>query len=157
VRAESHPGEVTVVAVDAGNVEEVLALSAAPGQEAFVRPVSWYVARSAYEQVWTPVAFRAAGKIVGFAEWAYDPEDGTYCIGGVVIDAARQGQGLGRQAILALVHVLRQRPDCGPIALSVAADNRRARELYARLGFSETGAEVDDELVMVLPAGHNAP
>jgi diamine N-acetyltransferase len=81
------------VAVEAANIEEVLALSAGPGQEAFVRPVSWYVARSAYEQVWTPVAFRADAEIVGFAEWAYDPEDGTYCIGGVVIDAARQGQG----------------------------------------------------------------
>ena len=155
--AESHSGAITVVAVDAANIEEVLAVAAAPGQDAFVRPVSWYVARSAYEQVWTPVAFRADGEIVGFAEWAYDPEDGTYCIGGVVIDAARQGQGHGRQAMLALVHQLRQRPDCGPIALSVDTDNRRARELYARLGFSETGAEVDGELVMVLPAGHDAP
>jgi diamine N-acetyltransferase len=145
-----------VVAVDAANIEKVLALSAAPGQEVFVRPVSWYVARSAYEQVWTPVAFRADGEIVGFAEWAYDPEDGNHCIGGVVIDAPRQGQGLGRRAMIALIDWLRLKPACGSIALSVDADNRRARELYARLGFSETGAEVDGELVMILPAGKNA-
>lgn len=143
---------VEVVALDADNIEAVLAVTFAPGQEAYVRSVASYIALSAYEQIWTPVAFRADGDIVGFAQWAFDPDDGTYCIGGVVIDAARQGQGLGGPAMLALVHLLRQRPDCGPIALSVHADNHRARELYARLGFSETGAEVDGELVMVLPA-----
>jgi diamine N-acetyltransferase len=143
---------VEVVALDADNIEAVLAVSAAPGQEAFVRPVSWYVARSAYQKVWAPVAFRAAGEIVGFAEWAYDPSDGTHCIGAVVIDAARQGRGLGSSAMRALVDWLRRRPDCGPIALSVHAGNRRARALYATLGFLDSGEALDGELVLVLPA-----
>jgi diamine N-acetyltransferase len=143
--------DVEVIGLDAENIEDVLAVSAAPGQEAYVRPVSWYVARSSYEKVWTPVAFRADGEIVGFAEWAFDPSDGTHCIGGVVIDAARQGQGLGRRAMSALVDWLRLLPDCGPIALSVDADNHRARRLYVALGFAESGDEVDGELVMVLP------
>jgi diamine N-acetyltransferase len=142
---------VEVVGLDAGNIEDVLAVSAAPGQEAYVRPVSWYVARSAYEQVWTPVAFRADGEVFGFAEWAFDASDGTHCIGGVVIDAARQGHGLGRRAMSVLIDWLRLKPGCGPIALSVDADNDRARRLYAALGFAESGDEVDGELVMVLP------
>jgi diamine N-acetyltransferase len=147
---------VEIVALDAENIEAVLALTAAPGQEAFVQPVAWYVARSAYEQIWTPVVFRAESEIVGFAEWAFDPDDRTYCIGGVVIDAAQQGRGLGRQAMTALIDWLRLRPDCGPIALGVAPGNERARRLYAALGFADTGAEVDGELVMVLPAAAGA-
>jgi diamine N-acetyltransferase len=142
---------VEIVALDAGNIEAVLEVTAVPGQEKYVRPVAWYVARSAYEQVWSPVAFRADGEIVGFAEWAFDPSDGTHCIGSVVIDAASQGQGLGRGAMIALIDWLRLRPGCGPIALSVDADNYRARRLYGALGFAETGDEVDGELVMVLP------
>jgi diamine N-acetyltransferase len=147
---------VEIIALDADNIEAVLALTAGPGQEAFVRPVAWYVARSAYEQVWTPVGFRAGSEIVGFAEWAFDPDDRTYCIGGVVIDAAQQGRGLGRQAMTALIGWLRMRPDCGPIALSVSPGNERARRLYAALGFADTGSEVDGELVMVLPAAAGA-
>jgi diamine N-acetyltransferase len=143
---------VQVVGLDAGNIEDVLAVSAAPGQEAYVRPVAWYVALSTYERVWTPVTFLVDSEVVGFAQWAFDPADGMYCIGGVVIDAARQGQGLGRHAMSALVDSLRERPDCGPIALSVDVDNERARALYATMGFAETGDEIDGELVMVLPA-----
>jgi diamine N-acetyltransferase len=145
---------VQVVGLDAHNIEAVLAVSAAPGQDAYVRPVAWYVALSAYEHIWTPVAFQLGDVVVGFAQWAFDPDDGTYCIGGVVVEAARQGQGLGRRAMCALIDSLRQNADCGPIALGVHADNQRARALYAALGFAETGDEVDGELVMVLPAGH---
>jgi diamine N-acetyltransferase len=143
---------VEVVALDADNIEAVLAVTAAPGQEAYVSSVASYVALSAYEKIWTPVAFRVDGEIVGFAQWALDPADGLYCIGGVVIDAARQGQGLGRRAMSSLLGWLRQQPDCGGIALSVHADNQRARALYTSLGFLETGEELAGELVMVLPA-----
>jgi diamine N-acetyltransferase len=142
---------VEVVALDAHNIEDVLAVSAAPGQEAYVRPVAWYVALSTYERVWTPIAFLVDGEVVGFAQWAFDPADGTYCIGGVVIDAARQGQGIGRRAMSSFLGWLRERPGCGPIVLTVHAENERARRLYATLGFQDTGQELDGELVLVLP------
>jgi diamine N-acetyltransferase len=142
--------DVRVEPLTDANVEEVLDVAAAPGQDRWVRPVAWYVARSAYEKVWTPVAFVAADEVVGFAEWAYDPSDRTYCIGGVVIDARHQGKGLGRAAVSALVDRLRQRPDCHDIALTVHDDNAGARRLYGSLGFTETGEHLGDELVMVL-------
>lgn len=150
------PDDVDVVPVDAENIESVLAISALPGQDSFVRPVAWYVARSAYEQVWTPVAFRVGDEFVGFAEWAFDATDGTYCIGGFIIDGHRQGRGLGRRCVAALIGVLRQRPDCGPIALSVDSDNEPARSLYAAVGFRETGEVVDGrEVVMILARDRN--
>ena len=52
----------------------------------------------------------------------------------------------------ALVTHLRGLPDCGVIALTVHEDNTRARNLYAALGFTETGEMDGDEIVMVLPA-----
>lgn len=113
-------------------------------------PPTGDVARSAYEKVWTPVAFLHDDTVVGFAEWAYDPSDDTHCIGGVVIDARRQGQGLGTAAVSALVAYLRTKPGCGAIALTVHEDNDTARRIYRALGFTETGEAQGDELVMVL-------
>jgi diamine N-acetyltransferase len=69
----------------------------------------------------------------------------------------RQGQGLGRRAMTALIATLRERPDCGPIALTVRGENTAARGLYASLGFAETGEVVDGERVMMLAASTRLP
>jgi diamine N-acetyltransferase len=142
---------LTVVELTADNVEDVLAVVPTPEQLRHVNPVAWYVARSAYQQVWHPVGLATAdGEVVGFAEWARDDTDGTYGLGGIVIDHRHQGRGLGRAALDALVAHLRAQPLPGDIVLTVHADNERARGLYERYGFAATGEVVDDELVMVL-------
>jgi diamine N-acetyltransferase len=142
---------LSVVELTADNVEEVLAVSPAPEQLRHVNPVAWYVARSAYQGVWHPVGLASAdGAMVGFAEWAYDESDATYGLGGIVIDHRQQGRGLGRAALDALVAHLRAQPVAGVVALTVHPDNERARGLYERYGFAETGEVIDGELVMVL-------
>lgn len=142
---------LTVVELTADNVEDVLAVAPSSEQLRHVNPVAWYVARSAYQQVWHPVGLATAdGEVVGFAEWAYDDSDGTYNLGGIVIDHQHQGRGLGPAALDALVAHLRARPVPGDIALTVHADNERARGLYERYGFAATGDVIEGELVMVL-------
>jgi len=142
---------LTVVGLTADNVEDVLAVSAFPEQLQYVNPVAWYVARSAYQHVWHPVGLATEdGDVVGFAEWAYDESDGTYSLGGITIDQRQQGLGLGRAALDALVAHLLAQPVPGVVALTVHADNERARGLYERYGFAATGEVIEDELVMVL-------
>ena len=143
---------LTVVELTADNIEAVLAVSPRPEQLRHVNPVSWYVARSAYERVWHPVGLTTdAGEVVAFAEWAFDDSDSTYALGGIVVDAAHQGRGLGRAVLDALVAHVRAQPVPGAVVLTVHDDNDRARALYRRYGFEETGDELDGELVMVLP------
>lgn len=142
---------LTVVELTADNVEEVLAVAPSPEQLRHVNPVAWYVARSAYQGVWHPVGLATAdGAVVGFAEWAYDESDGTYGLGGIVIDHRQQGRGLGRAALDALVAHLRAQPVPGVVVLTVHPDNERARGLYERYGFVATGELIEDELVMAL-------
>ena len=142
---------LTVIGLTADNVEDVLAVSPFPEQLQYVNPVAWYVARSAYQNVWQPVGLATEDDaVVGFAEWAYDESDGTYSLGGIIIDRRQQGRGLGRAALDALVAFLQAQPVSGVVALTVHADNERARGLYERYGFAATGAVVEDELVMVL-------
>jgi hypothetical protein len=84
---------LTVVELTADNVEDVLAVSPLPEQLQYVNPVAWYVARSAYQNVWQPVGLTTEdGAVVGFAEWAYDESDGTYGLGGITIDHRQQGR-----------------------------------------------------------------
>ena len=146
------PQTLSVVELTADNVEAVLAVTPRPEQLRHVNPVSWYVARSAYQDVWHPVGLLTEdGRVVAFAEWAYDDSDATYALGGIVVDQRHQGRGLGRAVLDALVAHVRAQPQPGTVVLTVHGDNERARGLYLRYGFEETGEELDGELVMVLP------
>jgi len=145
---------LAVMELTADNIEAVLAVAPLRGQLRHVNPVSWYVARSAYQGVWHPVGLATGdGAVVGFAEWAFDDSDSTYALGGIVLDAAHQGRGLGRAVLDALVAHVRAQPVHGAVVLTVHDDNERARALYRRYGFEETGELLDGELVMVLPEG----
>lgn len=91
---------LTVLELTADNVEDVLASSPFPEQLRHVNPLAWYVARSAYQGVWHPVGLATAdGAVVGFAEWAYDESDGTYSLGGIIIDHRQQCRGLARATV----------------------------------------------------------
>ena len=146
------PLTLTVAELTADNIEAVLAVTPRPEQLRHVNPVAWYVAMAAYEGVWQPVALVGDGdEVVGFAQWAWDDSDSTYTLGGVVLDARHQGRGLGRALLDALVAHVRAQPRPGTVVLTVHDDNERARGLYRRYGFVETGEVLDGELVMVLP------
>jgi diamine N-acetyltransferase len=129
--------------VDEGNWEPCVAIRPAAGQERFVAPVAYYLCMCHYDQTWQPLAIYAGDQVVGHVMWTVDPEDGSYWIGGLVIDAARQGEGHGRAAMAALLQRFR---DVGAVeaALSYQPENERARAL---LGFRETDERVDGETV----------
>jgi ribosomal protein S18 acetylase RimI-like enzyme len=57
----------------------------------------------------------------------------------VAVDPAAQGRGVGRQAVSAALDHLAQRGFSG-VTLLVAEGNSKARRLYDRLGFNDTGA-----------------
>jgi diamine N-acetyltransferase len=87
---------------------------------------------------------------------AVDPADESYWIGGLLIDAASQGRGLGRATVQLMVSQAREaaRPS---VALSHEPDNTVTRQLYAALGFVETGETEDDEVVARVNIGASQP
>jgi diamine N-acetyltransferase len=133
---------VTVTPVTAENWRLVADLDVRDEQRAFVAPVTYYLALCAYDGgPWQPLVVYSGATVVGFVMEAVDPSDGSCWIGGVVIDSASQGRGFGRATMEALIARARagSRPSVG---LSYHPDNTVARQLYASLGFVETG-EVD--------------
>jgi diamine N-acetyltransferase len=127
------------------------ALVLGPGQDAYVLSAKEYITRCArQDDPWTPQAITADGTVVGFVMTATDPDDGYFCVGGLIIDESMQGRGYGRATMTNLIELARTQGYTG-VGLTYHPENRAAVALYRDLGFAETGETDGDELVAVLP------
>jgi diamine N-acetyltransferase len=141
--------------VTADNWRDVARVRAADHQQHWVAEVTYYLCVSAYGDVWRSCAvLDDGGTAVGHVMWGVDAEDDSHWIGGLVIDAERQGQGWGRATVESLVAMWEQQEPAlsgtpfREAALSVAPDNEVALRLYRSLGFVETGEVSYGEVVL---------
>ncbi|GAA2867503.1 N-acetyltransferase [Actinoplanes cyaneus] len=132
--------------VTAANWRDCAALTVHEEQRAFVAEVSYYLCMCAYGDTWQPVAAYRGDEVVGFAIRAAD-DDGSRWIGGLVVDARHQRQGIGRELVRQLRERLIAEPGTPNVALSYQPANTGARALYLSMGFVETGEREDDEVV----------
>ena len=122
-------------------------------QERFVAPVVRYLALCAYGGLgWHANVIQRGGDVVGFVMDGTEEDDNSYWIGGLLVESAHQGQGIGRDAMVILIDRGRAL-ECETAALSYESDNLIARELYRSLGFVETGEMEGEETVARLPLG----
>jgi diamine N-acetyltransferase len=145
--------------IDHLNYRDAIALSVAPDQDKFVASnrqslADAYVWRDAAE----PFAVYADEEMVGFAMLFPLAEDVPgypvpagapirgYVLVRLMIDARFQSRGYGRDALAAIVELVRER-GVDTIRLSVVAENQQALEFYRRNGFAETGEIQHGEIV----------
>ena len=138
---------VTLHRVTSANWRDVADVRARRDQGRFVADVTRYLALCRYGGVWSPLEIRAHGRTVGFVMWGRDPADGSYWIGGFVIDRRQQRKGYGRAAIGALITFLAAKPGARQIALSYEPENGVAAALYASTGFVHDGEMEGEEAV----------
>ncbi|MFE4171501.1 GNAT family N-acetyltransferase [Streptomyces sp. NPDC056909] len=110
-----------------------------------------YLVLSMREGVWNSFAVCADDTVAGHVMWGRD-DDGSHWIGGMLIDGAEQGKGVGRAAARTLMGWLAGHEDCRVLRLSYHPDNAAAGHLYASLGFEPTAAVEGDEIVAELSA-----
>ncbi|MET9677315.1 GNAT family N-acetyltransferase [Streptomyces sp. NPDC006482] len=135
------------------NWRDVADVAPADDQRRFVAALgARYLLLSLRGGLWNSLAVRAGDEVVGHVMWAYDDEDGTHWIGGMVVNAAEQGKGVGRATMRALLRRLAELPDCTEIRLSYHPDNAPAAALYTALGFTPTGDFEDEEIVASVSA-----
>lgn len=141
--------------VDDENWRAVADVAPLDDQRRFVAALAArYLVLSMREGVWNSLAVRADDTVVGHVMWGRD-EDGSYWIGGMLIDGPEQAKGVGRAAARTLMGWLADRDDCDVIRLSYHPDNAAAGRLYASLGFRPTAAvqeDEDDEVVVEVTA-----
>ncbi len=145
--------EVDLRPVDASSWRAVAAVEPRPDQAQWVAPVTRYLCLCLYDGVWQPLAVRVDDEVVGFVMWALDVDEGSHWVGGLVVDAARQGRGVGRATVLALLRMFGELDGHREAALSYDPENTAARRLYSSLGFVESGEVSEGELVARRPSG----
>lgn len=150
-RAGPAQGRVRLEPVTPRNWRDVAAVRARRDQRRWVADVPRYLALCAYGAVWRPLAIVTQDRVVGFAMWGRDPDDGSLWIGGFTIDAREQRKGHGAAALDAAIALLSSQPGARELALSYRPDNEVAKRLYASRGFVETGETEGDEVVARRP------
>ncbi|EKX68601.1 GNAT family N-acetyltransferase [Streptomyces ipomoeae] len=108
-----------------------------------------YLLLSLREGIWHSMAVCADDTVVGHIMWGRD-EDGSYWLGGTMIDGTEQGKGVGRAAVRTLMEWPAQHEGCQELRLSYHPDNAVAARLYASVGFQPTTVSSGDEVVASL-------
>ncbi|MDQ2693265.1 MAG: GNAT family N-acetyltransferase [Chloroflexota bacterium] len=68
----------------------------------------------------------------------------------LMVDEKYQGKGFGRFGMEKLLEIFRADNRIQVVGISYEPENEGARQLYARLGFAETGEMIEDETVAIL-------
>ncbi len=124
-------------------------LKVTPEQESFVASNAWSLAQSKYEPECVPLAAYDGETMVGFVMYR-EADYGlakVWYIDRLLIGHQFQGKGYGRGTMEALIAHLKAQPGYNAILISFMPDNDAARNLYASLGFDDTGEMDEDEVV----------
>jgi histidinol dehydrogenase len=152
--AAAAPMNFSVRPVDKDNLEAVLRLKVAAGQQAFVAPVDRSLAQVAYEPAGRALAMFDGDTAVGMM-LLYDarqdqkkPAEQLY-VWRLLVDARHQKRGYGRLAMQWVVAEA-QRMGMNEVGLSHVGKDGHAGPFYTKLGFSYTGEVDDGELKMLM-------
>jgi diamine N-acetyltransferase len=141
---------VSLRAVTAENVYDVMRLRVTKEQEQFVADNARSLAEAAYNQYAWPRAIYADETPVGFAMLYDDPHAPEYFLWRLMVDHRYQRMGFARRAMEQVVDYVAGRPNATTLGVSYVPGDGNPQPFYAALGFVETGEVVDDEKVMRL-------
>ncbi len=148
---KSAESKIVLEPIDRANYRALFRMQLRPGQESFVTPPRWTLARcyvrmfgDSFEHL--PHLIRAEGKVVGYCTTVCDAaSEEEYWIDDIMIDAMHQGKGYGRAAMRETLAMIAARyPRCRAVQLTCFRANTNAAALYRSLGFEPTGG-VDNE------------
>ena len=133
------------------NYEECLSLKVAENQKAFVSSAAHSLAQAwVYYDTAFPFAIYANNTMVGFIMLGYYEAGGYYTLWKFMIDEKYQNKGYGKKALILGIDYLVKRFKVKEIYTAYYATNLVARNLYASMGFRETGEIEEKEIGMKL-------
>lgn len=139
--------------IDESNFLDAFRLELVEGQERFVsHPIRSLAQAYVYYHQCTPLGIYAGDTMVGYVMVIYDRDTLEYNLWHLMIDKKHQGQGYGKQAVLACLDYIRQEPfgHGTTVLLTCHESNAAALSLYKSLGFQETVNRDEEEIEMKL-------
>jgi diamine N-acetyltransferase len=141
------------------NWKELIRLTVRDDQTHFVASNLYSIAEAQfgdeYEGHWDLYPFGIyddEGTPVGFLMYALNlghPKQQAF-IQRLMVDAQYQGRGYGRFGMHRMLEIFGAEQGIKSVGISYEPENGAARNLYASLGFEETGEMVGDEILAVL-------
>jgi diamine N-acetyltransferase len=128
------------------NWYECSKLQVGPEQREFVSSNLLCIAEAQFYPGWGAYAVYNGDQMVGFTMYEDDEEQDEWWISALMIAAEHQGKGYGKAVVQALLELLRQK-GCREIWVGYAKDNKVAKCLYARLGFTEAGLDEEGDMI----------
>lgn len=144
---------VSLRRIDESNYLDCFRLTLAPGQERYVsHPVRSLAQAYVYYHQCTPFGVYDGDTMVGYLMVIFDPDETTYNLWHLMIDAAWQGRGYGGAAIDCAIAYMRTQPfGRSDVALiTVDPENAAAYGMYLARGFAPTGRSDDGEVELAL-------
>ena len=146
---------VTLREITKENYEECLHLNIAESQKRFVSSNVHSLAQAwIYYDTAFPFAVYADNTMVGFIMLGYYEAEGYYTLWKFMIDEKYQNKGYGKSALKLGIDYLVNRFQVKEVYTAYYATNQIARNLYASVGFRETGEIVENQVGMKLIVGN---
>lgn len=141
---------VTLREITTDNLRPICGLAVAPDQNQFVASNAVSIAEASfYDHAWFRAIY-ADDTPVGFVMLSLDFVKPEYYLWRFMIDARYQGRGFGERSLALVIDYVRSLPEARELLLSYVPNAGNPAPFYARLGFEETGQEVEGERVMRL-------
>ena len=144
---------ITLRAITEENFIDAFNLKLAPGQERFVsHPVRSLAQAYVYREQCQPFGIYEGDTMVGYVMVIYDYDIPEYDIWHMMIDESYQRRGYGSAALDLVLDYIKTKPfgSSNRVTLTCNKDNIQALKLYKSKGFTETGAEDEDEIELSL-------
>lgn len=134
--------------IDQTNGYDCFKLQLKEEQKKFVSdPIRSLAQAYIYKDQCTPFGIYHEDIMVGYILVIYDPDENTYNLWHLMIDAKEQGHGYGRQAVIQALEYIRTKPfgNSDIVFLTCSRENIAACHMYEKLGFTITGRNDDEE------------
>ena len=144
---------ITLRAITEENFIDAFNLKLAPGQKRFVsHPVRSLAQAYVYREQCQPFGIYEGDTMVGYVMVIYDYDIPEYDIWHMMIDESYQRRGYGSAALDLVLDYIKTKPfgSSNRVTLTCNRDNIQALKLYKSKGFTETGAEDEDEIELSL-------
>lgn len=142
--------KIEIRPVTRDNWRECVRLEVAQDQKGFVAPNVVSLAESKFEPHYEPRAIYADDRMVGFAMYCPDEEegdDGLYWIFRLMTDQWHQCRGIGRMAMERLLEEIAARGG-QKVKISYVPRNTVAARMYEKMGFVDKGEVEEGEIVV---------
>lgn len=147
---------VRLAEITTENLRDVLGLSVAPEQAAYVAANAFSIAEAYFHpEAWFRAIY-AGDEPVGFVmleDWSLVPgsdPNQPICLWRFMIDRSYQGLGYGKVALELVIDHVRDRDRVGYMLTSCVEGDHSPKDFYLKCGFRETGEKLEGETVLRL-------